>query len=53
MNKHLGFAAWSDDGTTWKSPVMLEGTFGFYIWRAAAFGDKAYLCGRHSQACDA
>ncbi len=25
---------------------MLEGTFGHYIWRAAAYGDKAYLCGR-------
>jgi hypothetical protein len=25
---------------------MLEGTFGHYIWRAAAFGDSAYLCGR-------
>jgi hypothetical protein len=46
MNKMLGFAAWSDDGTKWTSPVMLEGTFGFYIWRAASFGDKAFLCGR-------
>ncbi|MBI2948049.1 MAG: arylsulfatase [Verrucomicrobia bacterium] len=46
MNKHLGFAAWSEDGTAWHSPIMLEGTFGHYIWRAASFGDKAYLCGR-------
>jgi hypothetical protein len=46
MNKMLGFAAWSDDGTSWNSPVMLEGTFGHYIWRAAAHGDKAFLCGR-------
>jgi hypothetical protein len=46
LNQHLGFAAWSDDGTTWHSPVLLEGTFGHYIWRAAAFADKAYLCGR-------
>ena len=46
MNKHLGFAAWSDDGGAWTSPVMLEGTFGHYIWRAATDGDKAYLCGR-------
>ncbi len=46
MNKHLGFAAWSDDGAAWNSPVMLEGTFGHYIWRAASFGDKAFLCGR-------
>ncbi len=46
LNKHLGYAAWSDDGATWHSPIMLEGTFGHYIWRAAAFDGKAYLCGR-------
>jgi hypothetical protein len=48
LNKHLGYAAWSEDGVKWQSPVMLEGTFGHYIWRAAAFGDKAYLCGRRN-----
>lgn len=52
MNKHLGFAAWSGDGTTWTSPVMLEGTFGHYIWRAAALGDKAFLCGRRKPGFD-
>jgi hypothetical protein len=31
---------------------MLEGTFGHYIWRAAAFGDKAYLCGRRKPGFD-
>ncbi|MFO0977862.1 MAG: hypothetical protein U0996_15770 [Planctomycetaceae bacterium] len=46
LNLHLGYCAWSDDGATWHSPIMLEGTFGHYIWRAATFGDKAYLCGR-------
>ena len=46
LNQHLGYAAWSEDGTTWHSPVMLEGTFGHYIWRAATWGDKAFLCGR-------
>lgn len=46
LNKHLGYAAWSSDGQQWQSPVMLEGTFGHYIWRAAAHGGKAYLCGR-------
>ncbi|HVX61912.1 MAG TPA: hypothetical protein VHC19_14950 [Pirellulales bacterium] len=46
LNKHLGYAAWSEDGSAWHGPIMLEGTFGHYIWRAAAFGDKAYLCGR-------
>lgn len=46
LNKHLGYAAWTDDGTTWHSPILLEGTFGHYIWRAATHGGKAYLCGR-------
>jgi len=46
MNKHLGFAVHSLDGTSWSEPELLEGTFGHYIWRAATFGDKAYLCGR-------
>lgn len=48
LNKHLGYAAWSEDGVTWHSPILLEGTFGHYIWRAAAFGGKAYLCGRRN-----
>jgi len=46
LNKHLGYATWSEDGATWHGPIMLEGTFGHYIWRAATFGGKAYLCGR-------
>ncbi len=46
LNKHLGYAVSSDDGTKWTAPLMLEGTFGHYIWRAAAHGGKAYLCGR-------
>lgn len=46
LNKHLGYAAWSENGMAWHSPIMLEGTFGHYIWRAASFGDKAFLCGR-------
>ncbi len=46
LNLHLGYAAWSPDGRKWNSPIMLEGTFGHYIWRAGTFGDKAYLCGR-------
>jgi hypothetical protein len=48
LNKHLGYAAWSKDGMNWHSPILLEGTFGHYIWRAAAFGGKAYLCGRRN-----
>jgi len=47
LNQHLGYAVWSDDGQSWSRPSLLEGTFGHYIWRAAAWKDTAYLCGRH------
>ena len=46
VNDHLGFAAWTRDGRKWEGPKALEGTYGHYIWRAAASGKKAYLCGR-------
>jgi len=46
MNEHLGYAAWSEDGRRWHGPVMLEGTYGHYVWRAATCNDKAYLCAR-------
>lgn len=49
LNQHLGYAAWSKDGAEWHSPVLLEGTFGHYIWRANAFDGKAYLCGRRKK----
>ena len=52
LNKHLGYAAWSTDGKQWKSPVMLEGTFGHYIWKAAQYDGKAYLCGRRKYQFD-
>jgi len=46
LNQHLGFCAWTADGDVWNSPVMLEGTYGHYVWRAAEHGGRAYLCGR-------
>jgi hypothetical protein len=49
LNEHLGYAAWTDDGDQWHSPQMLEGTYGHYVWRAAAHGDRAYLCGRRKR----
>jgi hypothetical protein len=52
MNQHLGYAAWSDDGAGWNGPVLLEGTFGHYVWRAATFGGRAYLCGRRNREFD-
>ena len=49
LNKHLGYAAWTGDGVTWKGPRQLEGTYGHYIWRAAAHDGTAYLCGRRNK----
>lgn len=49
MNRHLGYAVTSDDGRTWSDPIMLEGTYGHYIWRAAAHDGTAYLCGRRKR----
>jgi hypothetical protein len=49
LNQHLGYAVWSVDGAAWQGPIMLEGTFGHYIWRATTFRDKAYLCGRRKK----
>lgn len=46
LNQHLGYGVWSDDGIQWAAPTILEGTFGHYVWKAATFGNKAYLCGR-------
>lgn len=49
LNKHLGYAVWSEDGVQWSEPILLEGTFGHYIWRANSFGGKAFLCGRRKK----
>ena len=46
LNLHLGYAVWSKDGAEWSQPTFLEGTFGHYVWCAAAYGQKAFLCGR-------
>lgn len=45
-NAHYGYATWTENGTSWAKPHALEGTYGHYIWRAAAHGGKAYLCAR-------
>lgn len=52
LNLHLGYAVHSDDGSAWSDPVMLEGTFGHYIWRANEFDGIAYLCGRRKHGFD-
>ena len=46
LNDHLGYAVLTKDGRSWEGPHLLEGTYGHYIWRAASFGQTAYLCGR-------
>jgi hypothetical protein len=46
MNEMLGYTSFSADGRAWSETTMLEGTYGHYVWRSAAFGGKAWLCGR-------
>ncbi len=41
LNRHLGYACWSEDGAKWRGPAMLQGAYGHYIWPAATFGDRA------------
>lgn len=52
LNKHLGYAVWSEDGEHWHGPQMLEGTFGHYVWRATTFSGRAFLCGRRKREFD-
>jgi len=49
LNQHLGYATWTADGKTWEGPQQLEGTYGHYIWRAAAHDGTAYLCARRKK----
>jgi hypothetical protein len=49
LNKHLGYGVWTADGKRWSAPQPLEGTYGHYIWRAATYDGKAYLCGRRNR----
>ncbi|MBL9209595.1 MAG: exo-alpha-sialidase [Opitutaceae bacterium] len=45
-NAHFGYGTSTADGTAWTPAQPLEGTYGHYVWRAAASGDRAYLIGR-------
>jgi hypothetical protein len=49
INQHLGFAVWTADGKKWEGPRQMEGTYGHYIWRAAARDGTAYLCARRKK----
>ena len=49
LNKHLGYAVYSESGGSWSEPTQMEGTYGHYIWRAATHDGKAYLCARRKR----
>lgn len=49
INEHLGYGVSSPDGKSWTKPRQLEGTYGHYIWRAAAHNGQLYLCGRRKR----
>lgn len=45
LSDHRGFASCTDNGVHWKEAFQLQGCDGYYIWRTATFGSKAYLGG--------
>ena len=49
IDQHQGFCAWTEDGSTWHGPHAMEGTAGYYVWRAVSRGGTAYLCGRRKR----
>ena len=49
LNDHLGYCVCSSDGESWSAPAIMQGTHGYYVWRAAAHGSRAYLCGRRKK----
>jgi hypothetical protein len=53
LNNNVGYGAWTEDGSNWDGPHLLEGTYGHFIWRAAAYGDRAYLCARRRRSFQA
>ena len=50
LNEAIGYAAWTADGSEWSGPTQMEGTHAHYVWRAAAHGDRAFLCARRRRA---
>ncbi len=52
LNDHQGYCAYTTDGKNFVGPVLLDGTHGYYIWRAGAYGGMAYMIGRCYQDFD-
>ena len=46
MNQMLGFGVSTADGKHWTQPFQLNGTYGHYVWRGAAYDGAVYLCAR-------
>lgn len=49
LGEHQGYGSSTADGLQWEEPFALEGTFGWFVWRAVALEGKVYLsaCTRH------
>ena len=46
MNQMLGYGVSTTDGKHWTQPFQLNGTYGHYVWRGAAYDGAIYLCAR-------
>ena len=49
IDQHQGFCAWTEGGSIWHGPRAMEGTAGYYVWRAVSRDGVAYLCGRRKR----
>lgn len=46
INDMVGYAVWTEDGSSFSPPAQLEGTQGHYIWRVAAQQGTAFMSAR-------
>jgi len=49
INQMVGYGVSTKDGKQWCSSFMLEGTYGHYVWRAATYNGRVYMCGRRTR----
>jgi hypothetical protein len=43
LAEHQGYGTSTADGLQWEKPFALEGTYGWFVWRAVAFEGRVYL----------
>ncbi len=49
LNTQLGYCVYTDGDGSWYGPRSIEGTYGHFVWRAAAYDGRAYLVARRKR----